>query len=190
MWITGRLNQDYDFKDLMETTNLMYNNEVATNNWEYSQVETSTSKQKRKDRFVALNATVKELKLQIAGKSSGGGGGGSGANSGARNPNRTQGEMQPWRFVNESNKKTMIKDNHTFGWCNNDCHRQRSMWCGLPNCLNKADFRAKEKREEDGLKVETGSNAGKADFKIALAAMMSPDDFKTLQKQFGGFIGN
>jgi len=189
-WITGRLKQDYDLKDLIETANLMYNNEVATNNWEYSQVESSTSKQKSEDRFVALNATVEELKLQIAGKRSGGGGGRSGANSGAGDPNRKRGEMPPWRFVNEKNEKTMIKDDHTFGWCDNDCHRQRPMWCGRPNCLNKADFRAKKKSEEDGQKVETGSNAGKADFKIALAAMMSPDDFETVQKQFGGFMGN
>ena len=172
----------------MITANLMYNNEVATNNWEYSQVETSTSKQKSEDLFVALNATVQELKLKIAGKHSGGGG--SGANSGAGNPNRRQGKMPPWRFVNKKNKKTMIKDDHTFGWCDNDCHCQRPMWCGRPNCLNKADFRAKKKGKEDGLKVETGSNAGKVDFKVALAAMMSPDNFEMVQKQFGGFMGN
>ena len=129
--------------------------------------------------FVALNATIKELKLQIARKRSGSGrsGGRFGANLGAGNPNRRQGEMPPWRFVNKNNKKAMVKDDHTFGWWDNDCHRQRPMCCSRPNCLNKADFRAKKKREEDSLKVETGSNVGKADFKIALAAMMSLDDF-------------
>jgi len=38
--------------------------------------------------------------------------------------------------------------------------------------------------------METGSNAGKEVFKIALAAMMSLNDFKTFQKKISGFIKN
>ena len=50
-WIMGQLKQDYNLKDLIETANLMHNNKVGTNNWEYSQVESSMPKQKSEDRF-------------------------------------------------------------------------------------------------------------------------------------------
>mmetsp|Transcript_28651 Transcript_28651/g.32938 ORF Transcript_28651/g.32938 Transcript_28651/m.32938 type:complete len:80 (-) Transcript_28651:1451-1690(-) len=54
-----------------------------------------------------------------------------------------QREIPLWRFVNENNLKTMVWNDHTFGWCRNDFHCKRPMCCGRPNFLNKSDSRAK-----------------------------------------------
>ena len=71
------------------------------------------------------------------------------------------------------------------------------MWSGRKNCLNKADFAAKMKETKENKESSNPSNnsnsAGKGnsisnDFKIALAAMCSSEDYKTLEDQF--FQGN
>ena len=124
-----------------------------------------------------LTATVEALKQQIDNKDGSGSGSGTKV-TGTGNPNRRQGDMPLWRFFNKNNEKMMVKDDHNFEWCVNDYHCQCPMWCGLPNCLNKADFRTKKKKEESGQKVGTVVNTGKAYFKIALAAIISPNDLK------------
>ena len=60
------------------------------------------------------------------------------------------------------------------------------MWCGRKNCLNRSDF-AKEWDKKKKEKGAEGNSNGKAssEFKIALAAITSPEDFKALQEQFG-----
>ena len=67
------------------------------------------------------------------------------------------------------------------------------MWCGRKNCLNKADFAAKmndSKNVSEGGATRQPESKGAInnDFKIALAAMCSSDDYKTLEQQF--FQGN
>ena len=76
-------------------------------------------------------------------------------------------------------------------WCTNDCH-DKPMWCGRKNCLNKTDFATmmkskKEDKEGSGNKTDGATQGDKdfsKDFKIALAAMTSEDDFETLREQF------
>ena len=78
-------------------------------------------------------------------------------------------------------------------WRHNDCHPQ-PMWCGRKNCLNKAEFAKKmqESQTKGGKAEYTGegkSEGGKLskpsnEFKIALAAMCSEEDYKTLEQQF------
>ena len=55
------------------------------------------------------------------------------------------------------------------------------------NCLDKADF-AKKMEKEKGTSGNSGQGANKIsmskDFKIALAAMTSADDYKSLMSQF------
>ena len=71
-------------------------------------------------------------------------------------------------------------------WCTNNCH-EKAMWCGRKNCLNREDFAANAKRKR-GDSDETGgrgdTNNVTKDFKIALAAINSPIDYKMLEEQF------
>ena len=61
------------------------------------------------------------------------------------------------------------------------------MWCARKNCLDKADF-AKQMEKEKDTSGNLGQGANKIsmskDFKIALAAMTSADDYKSLMSQF------
>ena len=68
-------------------------------------------------------------------------------------------------------------------WCKNDCHA-KPMWCGRKNCLNRADY-SKEWGKNNEVKETKDDNASdNSEFKIALAAMTSPEDFAALQEQF------
>ena len=110
------------------------------------------------------------------------------ANSGIRLRNGR--ELKAWRFENPKNEKTKtLKDGTVMRWCTNNCH-PKPMWCGRQNCLNKAEYAAKngggrknEKNEKKNQKLPVLD-----DFKIALAAMTSSEDFETLKNQF--FQGN
>ena len=60
------------------------------------------------------------------------------------------------------------------------------MWCGRKNCMNRSEYAAEwkkknEAKKKDGPKEDFSSS----EFKIALAAMTSPEDFAVLQEQFG-----
>ena len=56
------------------------------------------------------------------------------------------------------------------------------MWCGYPNCLPREEFAAKKEMEREG-KTSVGSGLSN-DFKIALAAVTSDEDYKALEAQF------
>ena len=56
------------------------------------------------------------------------------------------------------------------------------MWCGRPNFLSREKFTAKKKTEREG-KTSEGSELSN-DFKIALAAVTSDEDYKSLEEQF------
>ena len=74
-------------------------------------------------------------------------------------------------------------------WCEDDCH-EKLMWCGRRNCLGREEFKTmmeKKRLEKDGgSKNSSGNsrNSNSKDFKIALAAMVSPEDLETLTSQF------
>ena len=72
-------------------------------------------------------------------------------------------------------------------WCKNDCH-SKPMWCGRKNCLNRADYSAewrKRKAEKgNGEEKPNEDEKSSSEFKIALAAMTSAEDFAALQEQF------
>ena len=82
-------------------------------------------------------------------------------------------------------------------WCSNYCHPQLK-WCGRKNCMNKAEFAKKmQESQQKEAKNQSGSERksesvsdGKPsnEFKIALAAMCSEEDYQFLEKQF--FSGN
>ena len=66
------------------------------------------------------------------------------------------------------------------------------MWCGWKNCLNRANFHENWKKKNASKVSGSDSNIGNKPkestesikFKIALAAMTSPEDFAALKEQF------
>ena len=91
----------------------------------------------------------------------------------------------PWRFENPEGLKTKEVKGTTMKWCSNDCHPQ-PVWCGRKNYLNRAEFanrmQESQKKEE---KTENRSNyKPSSEFKIALAAMCSQEDFEHLEEKF------
>ena len=99
----------------------------------------------------------------------------------------------PWRFDNPEGATTKEVRGTVMRWCSNDCH-PRPMWCGRKNCLNKAEYASKmqEARSSEDKKDKRKSqitenkpmNKVSNDFKIALAAMCSNEDYALLEKQF------
>ena len=55
------------------------------------------------------------------------------------------------------------------------------MWCGRPNCRSKEEFKAYKAAERDNKK---NTDALSNDFKVALAAVCSDEDYKSLEAQF------
>ena len=56
------------------------------------------------------------------------------------------------------------------------------MWYAHPNCLSREAFANKKKVEKEGKSSEVGGLS--KDFKIALAAVASDEDYKALEAQF------
>ena len=76
----------------------------------------------------------------------------------------------------------------TIKWCTKDCH-DKPMWCGRKNCPGRAEFAEamKRRKEEKRSKTTYGPKKNFADdFKTALAAMTSAEDFWMLQEKFMG----
>ena len=91
--------------------------------------------------------------------------------------NRDRGKV--WRFKNENNLKTMVKEGKTYYWCKSDCHR-KPIWCYRKNCLSRADCKKKQDAEAAG----NGKVTVSEDFKLALAAVRTTDDLETFRDQF------
>ena len=77
----------------------------------------------------------------------------------------------------------------TMTWCSNDCH-QKPMWCGRRSCMSKAEYAQHMQNRRD---KNTNKNTGEKDnknvhvndeFKVALAALTSPEDYAILNEQF------
>ena len=63
------------------------------------------------------------------------------------------------------------------------------MWCGRKNCLSKAEYAvamAEKRNGKDKTEAtnETGTKRISKDFRIALAALTTPEDFASLEEQF------
>ena len=116
-----------------------------------------------------------------------------GSNPGNRPGKDEKRSFLPWRFLNPEGLKTKDVKGTIMTWCTNDCHPQ-PMWCGRKNCLNRADFAKKmQESQNKGGKFENNSvkenengknNNHSSEFKIALAAMCSEEDYQLLEKQF------
>ena len=72
-----------------------------------------------------------------------------------------------------------------FKWCTKDSRPDgKPMFCARRECRSKAEFKdylAKKNKDSGGLSQSSGMSK---DFKIAMAAMLKPEDVKILEEQF------
>ena len=94
---------------------------------------------------------------------------------------------QGWRYKNPEGLSTKVVEGTTMTWCTNDCH-PKPMWCERRNCLSKAEFAAKMQSQREGGSTRDSNRDTKKqnevkvneEFKMALAALTSPEDFALL----------
>eukprot|EP00957_Ditylum_brightwellii_P203740 15335994-Ditylum_brightwellii.AAC.1 len=181
-WMLDKQSTMYSHSDLMDLTLKLYNNQKALGEWNLTikgttkQVESTGSKSNRELKYRAL--LTKQLQTLTSKLSTNPGTGNDGTVQNDR------GRVIPnWLFNNPNGKKEIPKNSTNFKWCTNDCHA-KPMCCDCNSCYNRTDFKEKirkKKEESDGSekKYQPSNN-----FKIALSAMLSGKDFKTLESQF------
>ena len=109
-----------------------------------------------------------------------------GPNGGLKNEKQGDGYTPtylPWRFENKDNKPTKVVRGSTMNWCKNDCD-EKPMWCRRNNCLTRSDYSVAWQKKKKSKDSNSGNDISSSEFKIALAAMTSPEDFEALQEQF------
>ena len=175
-WTQGIQKEEYSFRDLLELGRLTYNNLVQDGTWK-GDIK-SAIKPKRTE---CTDEPVEQNKfLALLGESM--------KNNGGSNGSKNDGEsnlkqFQSWRFENPEDKREKIVRGSIMNWCTNDCH-PRPMWCDRKSCLNKADFSAMMKQRREGKRKEKPDENFSQDFKIALQAITTAEDFKMISKQF------
>ena len=177
-WIQGKTKATYSHVDLMELARLTYNNLVEDQAWAG---KTATAMDDKPDASKEANylALATQLIQRVNELEKGGG---KPTKGGKQSEVRNFG---PWRFENPTNAKTKVVEGTTMRWCTNDCH-SKPMWCGRINCMSRADHaeHMRKRREGGSVQPRATKNGVTKDFKIALAAITSPDDFSELEKQF------
>ena len=174
-WMQGKLGTNYTFEDLLELGRVTYNNLVEDNSWKGTdkKIEQKGSSSKDENKFLALFTNFLEKNGEKGAPSEDG--------------KKQERQFLPWRFENPNNESTKLVRGTTMRWCTNDCHSQ-PMWCGRQKCLNKADYaKMMNEKRQNGQSKDSGDVKKpkySEDFKIALAAMTSTDDYKTLTSQF------
>ena len=179
-WIQGSLDDTFDCKKLMDLGRVTYNNLVEDGSFVIVPKKGPSADAAEQKSFLAL-ATEILKKCDMTHQTGGGG-----KNSKERESTGPR-IFRPWRFENPNNEATKEIKGTIMKWCTNDCHKDGPMWCGRKNCLNQADFAKTmtDKRNREGNSRKPGPEMGASeDFKIALAAMVSADDYATLKEQF------
>ena len=169
-WIQGKLKDDYSYQHLMELARVTFNNLVEDESWSHTDQPAEKDGEKQ---YLALATLVEKLTQEKLSQKTGRTGRGGGKP-------RT---YAAWRFSNPENESTKTINGRTMKWCTNDCH-DRPMWCGRPNCLNREDFAAAGKMRKTAKEGQEGVSKVSEDFKIALAALTTEDDFAALADQF------
>ena len=174
-WIQGKLEDTYSYRDLLDLGRVTYNNLLDEDSW----AKVAKPKGKDEDKnFLALATEIVKRMSSANGPTS--------SNEPTDNAKKTgERTYRPWRFDNPDNKQSIEVRGSTMKWCKNDCH-PRPMWCGRKTCMNRAEYSAEwKKKNETKKKDEHNNDFSSSEFKIALAAMTSAEDFAALQEQFG-----
>ena len=175
-WIQGKVIAEYSYRNLMDLGRVTYNNLVDESSSKFK--SGPTPEKAEKQNFLAL-ATALMTKISSMNTD----------NQEQSNTDRSKGNNRgertylPWRYENPDNKATKLVRGSTMKWCKNDCH-ERPMWCGRKNCMNRSEYSAAWKKKNESKESENTYEGSSSEFKIALAAMTSPEDFAALQEQF------
>ena len=171
-WMQGRLGPDYSYLELMELGRLSFNNLVDDGAWSKTKKKVESEKEQH---FLALATEILQQAQSAQGHTS--------TNKDRQGRERT---YQKWRYENPNNEKTKVVDGTTMTWCSNDCHKQ-PMWCGRSNCIPKAEYanlmKTKRDKGEDKKQKKAPLDVNN-EFKIALAALTTAEDYALLDKQF------
>ena len=154
------MKSDYSHRDLMETARVTFNNLAEEGKWEKKSLELDDKN------FLTLATEMVKTEVDKRLSSLGRGDGG-----------RTQ---PGWQYNNPNVDKVKRVRGRTYKWCNKDCHAQ-PMWCGRRTCLSKEEYATKIAKN-DGRK--TNKPTMSKDFRIALAALTSVEDYEALEDQF------
>ena len=166
--------------DLMKLGRLTYGNLVDDGSWASIKQKVENKQEKN---FIILATEI----LQQASNTSS-----DGNTRIPEDPDRSGGtrNYQNWRYENPDGAKTKVVEGITMIWCTNDCH-QKPMWCGRRNYLPKAEFaqQMQKKHEKISKKECVGSEKAPGfrvneEFKVALAALATTEDYAILDKQF------
>ena len=188
-WMQGKLPATYDYRELLEIGRVTFNNISQDNEgWKVDKIDSGHKRDPGnhtdEKNFLALATDlINKFKPN------------QGANDKGEDKLGSRGKRSylPWRFENPDGAKTKEVKGTMMRWCSNDCH-PRPMWCGRKNCMNKADFaKMMEESGKRGDRNEQSREKGQSngpdykpssEFKIALAAMCSEDDYRLLENQF------
>ena len=173
---------DYSHESIIELGRVMFDNLIEAEDWKPGKTLESKKESEEKN-FLAL---ATEILQKLRGNRSS-----MPSDNGYLKREYTQAgdrSFQPWRFENQGNELKKVVKGTIMKWCLNNCN-EKLMWCGRRNCLGRVDFSAMMEKERSGKKESgTGTNSVKfrtlKDFKIALVAMVSPEDMETLPSQF------
>ena len=174
-WIQGKVARNYSYSDLLSLGRITFNNLADEEDCKNEFVLKPENKEEEKNYLALATALMTKMSSMSNGSSGGNSGGSSGIDE--RKGSRT---YQAWRYENPDNAATKEVRGSIMKWCKNDCH-DKPMWCGRKNCLGRADYSAAWKKRNAG---KSNSEKPSSEFKIALAAMTSPEDFAALQEQF------
>ena len=176
-WSNGRKPDTYSYRDVMKLARTTFNNLNAEKNWNNYQDNEKLKESKIDDdpKYLALTAQIERLEKTINTNNN---------TKKGNNPNNNNGNgnnRPGWRYQNPDNKTELVRNNKTYKWCDKDCHPQ-PMWCPRTNCMNRADYK---KAMDNKRKVDDGqSSKYPNDFKVALSAIVSDEDYKALEAQF------
>ena len=169
-WMQGKVRSGYGYRDLMSLGRLTYNNLLEKGAW------TSQKPDEKEDPGAKYLALATEL-VRTLGNSRN-------KDDGDKDSNGRGKLDKGWRYHNPDDLKEKKIGGRLMKWCSSDCH-QKPQWCGRRNCLNNADYaEAMNKRKEKNPSNNEGGVKATKDFKIALAALTTKEDFEALEKQF------
>ena len=171
-WTQDLLPQSYLLSNLMGAASKTFNNITANGRWILTDKSNNSMSKSgpnsMESKCMALTAKIEALEKRSGGRRS----------TGTHTNPSTNGVS--WRFKNLDNTSEMTKNNRKYKWCSKDYHK-KPIWYDRPSCLSKEEFKVKKPAERDGKADNTGLLI---DFKVALAAVTSDEDYKALEAQF------
>ena len=177
-WQQGRSPPSYSHRDLMDVGRIAYNNLVCEGAWKTATFAEKGTEEEKSKNFLALITERVDRLEKISGNNP------SGTPTGGKHGNGDFTQNPGWRYHNPNGEKTKLNIGRHMTWCDKDCHK-RPMWCGRKVCYGKAEFAARNKKQEEAKKGgDQKKDSISKDFRIALAALTTAEDLAALEEEF------